>query len=162
MTPEKIMEHVEFFGSAKASYAIAHAANDPDAAIDFAEEALDSLLKVKAEVERQAAALEQARAELEGWNRIGESIAHHIPEHYEAAYNSHEDWARDAADVVAKAQAWRKNARITPGDCDCLDLARQRATKPEEHARFCPAYVSREETELDAAMEKIYPSEDYL
>lgn len=57
MTPEKLLEHVEFFGSAKASYAVAHAANDPEAAANFATEALNALLTVKAEVEKKNAEL---------------------------------------------------------------------------------------------------------
>lgn len=51
MTPEQLIEQVEFFASANASYAVAHAANEPEAAANFASEAMTALLTVKAEIE---------------------------------------------------------------------------------------------------------------
>lgn len=93
----------------------------------------DDVPTLIAEVKRLRFHYDQARTVIEGWERIDERVSHHIPEHYEAGYNSLEDWAKDAADVVSKAHTWRKRGRIkADGD------------------------------ELDAAVEKIYPSEDFL
>lgn len=132
----------------------------PDAEfIAHAREDVDALI---AEVERLTARLAEARSQLEGWEQVGNNIAHHIPEHYEAGYNSHEDWAKDAADVVAKAHAWRKNGRRTPGACRCHCQLALPAANPWDHAEICPAYVAREEIHLDAAVEKIYPTGVYL
>jgi hypothetical protein len=162
MTPEKLMEQVEFFGSAKASYAVAHAANETGAAANFSTEALNALLTVKAEVERQAAELAQAqdrldgdawdkltgtlnrrtaerdeaRQLLDGWDKFANRIAELIPEHYDGEGSMQsciEDWARDADAVIRAAHTFRKRNRIT------ADWER-----------------------LEAAVEKIYPGEDYL
>lgn len=52
MTPEQLLEQVEFFGSARASAAVAHAASDLNAAANFEAEATTALHKVQAEIER--------------------------------------------------------------------------------------------------------------
>lgn len=57
MTPEKLIEQVESFGSAWAAWAVACADDDPEAAARFAGESKATLLAVKTEIERQAAAL---------------------------------------------------------------------------------------------------------
>jgi hypothetical protein len=79
----------------------------------------------------------QATNDLEAWEALGETISHRIPEHYEASEGALvgiiEAWANDAETVVAKAHNWRKRGR-SQEDGDALD----------------------------AAVEKIYPSEDYL
>jgi hypothetical protein len=92
--------------------------------------------KALAEVERLRRQLSEAKTVLEGWEQTGETIGHFIPEHYEGSEGAFlavvEEWATHAFEVVRHAQAWRKR-------------------RAEEDA-----------AKLDAAVEKIYPSEDYL
>lgn len=64
MSPDKLLELVEHFASAKASYAVAHATHDPRAANDFAHEAVTALLKIRAEVEQDHIELRDKRTDL--------------------------------------------------------------------------------------------------
>lgn len=91
------------------------------------------IAELQAKVKQLEWQLSEAEIRIKGWERIEERISHHIPEHYEAGYNSLEDWANDANAVVMAAHAWRKCGR-SEEDGD----------------------------KLDAAVEKIYPSEDYV
>jgi hypothetical protein len=81
--------------------------------------------------------LSEAKNVAEGWEQVGETISHFIPEHYESSEGAFlgivEEWVKDANAVVMAAHAWRKCGRTQD------DAAK-----------------------LDAAVGKIYPSEDYL
>jgi hypothetical protein len=80
--------------------------------------------------------LSEAKTVLEGWEQTGETIGHFIPEHYEGSEGAFlaivEEWATHAFEVVRHAHAWRK-------------------TRSDDDA-----------AKVDAAVEKIYPSEDYV
>lgn len=87
------------------------------------------------EVARLKAELADARLLLDGWEAAGNTIARHIPEHYDsdgALVSIVEEWAGHAAKVVDQAHAWRK-------------------LRTDQCAEA-----------LDAAVEVIYPSEEYL
>lgn len=54
MTPEQLLAQVEFYGSARASGAVAWAASDPAAASNFDTEASAALHKITAAIEHIA------------------------------------------------------------------------------------------------------------
>jgi hypothetical protein len=125
-------------------YAEAHttAYNDDTASSQRAEEDLCGQVlaahrTLLDEIKRLRYRCDESKIVLDGWQLVGETISHFIPEHYEASEGAFmgivEDWAKDAAHVVSKAHTWRKRGR-TEEDGD----------------------------KLDAAVEKIYPSEDFL
>lgn len=89
--------------------------------------------------ERDAAIAQSAelKASVEAWEKTGETISRHIPEHYEAGEGSFDsiliEWAAHADAVISAAHAWRKRGRTT-----------------------------EDGNKLDAAVEKIYPTDEYL
>ncbi len=79
--------------------------------------------------------LAMTRLALNGWESVGSTIAGYIPEHYDgdgALMSIVEEWAGHAAKVVDQAHAWRK-------------------LRTDQTAAA-----------LDAAVEVIYPTEEYL
>lgn len=126
-------DHVCDIAQQKARWKMTIPANEETDSDLLLSNALTDVPLLVAEVERLRYQLGEARLLIEGHERIEERISHHIPEHYEAGYNSLEDWANDANAVVMAAHAWRKCGR---GDEDA--------------------------DKVDAAVEKIFPTDEYV
>jgi hypothetical protein len=84
------------------------------------------------ELEQLRRQVTEQKALLDHWADLEQHICSFIPEHYEAGYDSIRDWTAHAYRVVEIADLWRK------------------ASEPNG---WTP--------KLAAAVEKIYPSEDY-
>ena len=138
LTPQQLDEARALLGQqpgalAYTTHATGYMAYDPR--ISVVREIVTLFPALLAEHERLTRELAEARLLLDAWEAAGNTIARHIPEHYDsdgALVSIVEEWAKHAATVVQRAHHWRK----VPNDGTAAAL--------------------------DAAVEVIYPSGEYL
>ena len=128
LTPQQLDEARALLGQqpgalAYTTHATGYMAYDPR--ISVTREIVTLFPALLADRDCIAAELAEARLLLDGWETAGNTIARHIPEHYEASEGALvgivEEWAGHAAKVVDQAHAWRKLR--TDQTAEALDAA---------------------------------------